>query len=61
MFKKLKDKIGEEFKQAPLKFPVSVQQLAQVSYFINFMISFVVIRSLCYKFYKIINITVPVF
>ncbi|KAK6635090.1 hypothetical protein RUM44_000339 [Polyplax serrata] len=30
MFKKLKDKIEEEFKQAPLKFPVSVQQLAQV-------------------------------
>lgn len=32
MFKKLKDKIGEEFKQAPLKFPVSVQQLAQVDF-----------------------------
>lgn len=30
MFKKLKDKIEEEFKQGPLKFPVSVQQLAQV-------------------------------
>ncbi|KAL0277206.1 UNVERIFIED_CONTAM: hypothetical protein PYX00_004568 [Menopon gallinae] len=29
MFKKLKDKLEEEFKQGPLKFPVSVQQLAQ--------------------------------
>jgi hypothetical protein len=40
MFKKFKDKLAEEMKQSPARLQASVQQLAQVSVFYVFYVSF---------------------